>query len=163
MVANCTLVLASPNARFALPEAKRGVVAMAGALPRLARIVGRMRAMEMALTGRDVGAEEARNWGLVNAISEPEPEAEGQQKREGGGGVVALALRYAAAIAACSPDSIIVSKEGVESGWTGGGVEEATQRLLDGSWSRMERGENLKEGVRAFVEKRPPRWVASKL
>ena len=49
MIANCDIVLASPSAVFALPEVKRGVVAIAGALPRLARAIGRMRAMEMAL------------------------------------------------------------------------------------------------------------------
>lgn len=70
MIANCDIVLASPSALFALPEAKRGVVAVAGALPRLARVIGRMRAMEMALTGRNVGADEAKAWGLCNAVSE---------------------------------------------------------------------------------------------
>ena len=68
MIINCDIVLASPSAVFALPEAKRGLVAIAGALPRLTRIVGRMRAMEMALTGRNVPAQEAKEWGLCNAV-----------------------------------------------------------------------------------------------
>lgn len=68
MIANCDIVLASPSAVFALPEVKRGFVAIAGALPRLARAIGRMRAMEMALRyelfGADLSAREiscARN------------------------------------------------------------------------------------------------------
>ena len=57
MIANCDIVLASPSAVFALPEVKRGVVAIAGALPRLARAIGRMRAMEMALRYATFGAD----------------------------------------------------------------------------------------------------------
>ena len=62
-----------------------------------------------------------------------------------------------------SPDSVVVSKEGVELGWEGIGVEEGSQRLIDGLWKKMEGGENMMEGIRAFVEKRNARWVDSKL
>ncbi|KAL9100016.1 MAG: hypothetical protein Q9163_004552 [Psora crenata] len=155
IVVNCDLVLASPLARFALPEVKRGVAAMAGALPRLGRVVGRMRAMEMALTGRELGAEEARAWGLCNAIA--------GKDGAGNGGVVEMAISWAKEITANSPDSVLVSKEGVELGLDGIGVQEATQRLIDGMARGMEAGENIKEGLRAFVEKRPPNWVSSKL
>lgn len=62
-IINCDMVLASRNAQFSLPEVKIGVVAQAGALPRLIRTVGRQRAMEMALTGRAITAEEAKEWG----------------------------------------------------------------------------------------------------
>ena len=155
---NCDIVLASPNAVFALPEVKRGLVALAGALPRLARVVGRMRAMEMALTGRTVAAEEARAWGLCNDISEKDGDGMGVE-----GGVVSLALQWAEQICANSPDSVVTSKEGIELAWEGIGVEEGSQRLVDGLWKKMEGKENMKEGVRAFVEKRGPRWVDSKL
>ena len=151
MIINCDIVLASQNAVFALPETKRGVVALAGALPRLTRIVGRMRAMEMALTGRNVAAEEAREWGLCNAVCE-EKES-----------VVDVAIRWAEEICANSPDSVVVSKEGVELGWDGISAEDGSQRLVDGLFEKMSAGENMKEGVRAFVEKRRPRWVDSKL
>ena len=151
IIANCDLVLASHNAVFALPEAKRGVVALAGALPRITRIIGRMRAMEMALTGRNVLAREAREWGLCNAVC-----GEGDN-------VVDMAVRWAEDICANSPDSVIASKEGIELGWEGIGVEEGTQRLVDGMYKKLEAGENIKEGLRAFVEKRKPRWVASML
>ncbi|KAL9137455.1 MAG: hypothetical protein Q9175_001344 [Cornicularia normoerica] len=158
MIANCDIVLASPSAVFALPEVKRGVVAIAGALPRLARAIGRMRAMEMALTGRNVGAEEAKSWGLCNAVSQKDGDGLAVE-----GGVVQLAVQWADEIGKYSPDSVVVSKEGVELGWEGIGVEEGTQRLIDGLWRRMEGGENMMEGIKAFVEKRNPRWVESKL
>lgn len=158
IIANCDIVLASPSAVFALPEVRRGVVALAGALPRLARAVGRMRAMEMALTGRNVGAQEAKAWGLCNGISQKDGDGLAVE-----GGVVRLAVQWADEIGRYSPDSVIVSKEGVEMGWEGIGVEEGSQRLIDGLWKKMEGGENMVEGVRAFVEKRNPKWVDSKL
>lgn len=159
IIVNTDIVLASPAAKFALPEVKRGVAAIAGALPRLVRTVGRQRAMEMALTGREVGAEEARGWGLVNEISATDGE-EGVE-----GGVVELAVKWAGVIAGNSPDSVVVSKAGVELGWDGMGVEEASGEVVreGGLWKRVEGGENMTEGVRAFVEKRGPRWVGSKL
>ncbi|SLM33691.1 enoyl-hydratase [Lasallia pustulata] len=64
---NADMVLASAAATFGLPEVKRGVVALAGALPRLVRTVGRQRAMEMALTGRTLSAHEAREWGTLDS------------------------------------------------------------------------------------------------
>lgn len=149
MAINCDLVLASSRAVFALPEVKVGVVAVAGALPRLTRTIGRQKAMEMALTGRNVSAEEARRWGLVNAVT--------------GEGVVKKALELARIIVDNSPDSVIVSKAGVEEGWKDGGVEEGTERLIRGIYQDMDAGENMKEGVNAFVEKRRPKWVDSKL
>lgn len=158
MIANCDIVLASPSAVFALPEVKRGVVAIAGALPRLARAIGRMRAMEMALTGRNVGAEEAKAWGLCNAVCQKDGDGLAVE-----GGVVQLAVRWAAEIGKNSPDSVVVSKEGVELGWEGIGVEEGSQKLIDGLWKKMDGGENMMEGIRAFVEKRNARWVDSKL
>lgn len=154
MVINCDLVLASPRAVFGLPEVKVGVVAIAGALPRLARTIGRQRAMEMALTGRQVTAEEARSWGLVNLVTEGE---------ELDGGVVKTAIQWALVLAGNSPDSVIVSKAGIEEGWKSGGVENGTERLLEGLYLKMASGENMKEGTRAFVEKRQPKWVDSKL
>lgn len=155
------MIIASSGASFALPEVKRGVVALAGALPRLARIVGRQRAMEMALTGRTVPAEEAREWGIVNEVV-PEGESDGGDdvlKRK----VVQRAIEVAKVIVGNSPDAVIVSREGVKLGWEGVGAEEGSRLLVDQWAGRLNQGENLKEGVRAFVEKRAPRWAPSKL
>ncbi|KAK3114118.1 hypothetical protein LTR53_007903 [Teratosphaeriaceae sp. CCFEE 6253] len=152
LVVNCDLVVASSKATFALPEVKRGVVAFAGALPRIVRTIGKQRAMEMALTGRTVSAQEAKDWGLVNRIV-----------GDGEGEVVDAAVEYAKMIAENSPDAVIVSREGIKMGWEGMGAEDAT-RLANETWfPRLQAGENIKEGVRAFVEKRKPRWKAAKL
>ncbi|PYI10250.1 ClpP/crotonase [Aspergillus sclerotiicarbonarius CBS 121057] len=151
MILNADLVIAAEKAYFGLPEVQRGVVAWAGALPRLVRIVGRQRAMEMALTGRRVSAAEALRWGFVNEVVPAE------------GDVVKRAVEVAAQIAANSPDAVIVSREGVKLGWEGLGAEEASNRLIE-DWSvGLNAGDNIKEGLRAFVEKRKPRWVDSKL
>ncbi|KAL2217940.1 enoyl-CoA hydratase [Thermoascus aurantiacus ATCC 26904] len=153
LVINADLVLASRrHAYFALPEVKRGVVAIAGGLPRLVRTVGKQRAMEMALTGRNVSAEEAERWGLVNELVDGEADA-----------VVKRAVEVAETIAANSPDAVIVSREGVKMGWEGVGAEDGSRLLIDAWERRLYEGENMKEGVRAFVEKRAPRWVDSKL
>ncbi|KAJ9669703.1 hypothetical protein H2201_000087 [Coniosporium apollinis] len=150
IIINCDMVLASPSATFALPEVKRGVVALAGALPRLIRTVGRPRAMEMALTGRTVSAKEAESWGLINRVVEE-------------GGVVEAAVEMAKSVAENSPDAVVVSREGLKMGWEGVGAEDATRIWGETWYPRLIRGENMKEGVRAFVEKRKPKWKEAKL
>lgn len=152
MIINIDLVLASPKAVFGLPESKVGVVAIAGALPRLVRTVGKQRAMEMALLGRSINAKEAREWGLVNLVV-----IDGKDE------VVETATEWAGVVAENSPDSVIVSKIGVGIGWEGYGVEEETVKISEEWFEKMNKGENMVEGIRAFIEKRKPRWVDSKL
>ena len=152
MIINCDLIVASPKAIFALPEVKRGVVAIAGALPRLVRTVGKPRAMEMALTGRTVPAAEAAEWGLINKVV-------GDGENE----VIDAAVDYAKMIAENSPDSVIVSREGIKLGWEGLGADAGTQQLMETWYPKLTAGDNIKEGVKAFVEKRKPKWIASKL
>lgn len=93
-IVNCDLIVAAKKATFALPEVKIGVAAQAGALPRLIKTVGKPRAMEMALTGRTLSAEEAREWGLINKVV-------GDREGE----VVEAAIEYAKMIGSNSPDS----------------------------------------------------------
>ena len=150
MIINTDIVLASTSAIFALPEVKRGVAAIAGALPRLPWIVGKQRASEMALMGRVFKAEEAKEWGLVNKVVEPVH-------------LVNEAVGWAEDIAGNSPDSVIVSREGIKMAWEGYGVKESTDRLRSEWYSKMDMGANMKEGVMAFVEKRKPNWIDSKL
>ncbi|KAJ5621227.1 hypothetical protein N7528_006010 [Penicillium herquei] len=159
IIANLDLVVAAKGARFALPEAKRGVVALAGSLPRLARTIGRPRAMELALTGKSITAEEAKSWGLVNAVVEDNTADCAVLDRP----VVKAALDYAATIVDNSPDSVIISRAGIVAGWEDGSAENASRLLADNWEPALNDGENLHEGVKAFAEKRAPRWVDSKL
>jgi enoyl-CoA hydratase/carnithine racemase len=145
LVVNVTLVVAGRGAVFGLPEVRRGVVAFAGALPRLVRTVGRQRAVELAITGRMLGPEEGREWGFVNRVVD--------------GDVVVAAVEMAGEIGKGSPEEGVGRIGGVELGWECG-VEEGTKRLLERWAAEVVDKENYKEGLRAFVEKREPKWVA---
>lgn len=151
------MVIAAKSAVFALPEAKRGVGALTGVLPRLNRMLGKQRALELALTGRNFSAAEGERWGFVNAIADDAAPEEDVMARP----VVQKALEYAQAIVDNSPDSIIVMREAVLSAWYDGNVDHAAMEGLEKWTKKLEEGENLKEGVRAFAEKRAPRWVNS--
>ncbi|KAI2619904.1 enoyl-hydratase [Hypoxylon sp. NC1633] len=155
MALNCDLVIASGSgARFGLPEVAIGVVALAGALPRLARCVGRQRAAEMALGGLSAyTADQMRDWGVVNQVVQT----------AGNAAVVDAALDWAQRIAGNSPDAVVVSREGLKLGWEGFGPEQGTDILLRGWYERIDEGENMKEGVKSFVERRKPVWKDSKL
>jgi enoyl-CoA hydratase/carnithine racemase len=109
------------------------------------------RAMEMVLTGRVISAREAKDWGFVNDI------VEGEAAK-----VVAKAVEVAQSIAAYSPDDVIVSRQGVMMGWEGGGAEEGRRLFVETFGTRLAEGEN-KEGLKALMEKRQPRWMDSKL
>lgn len=149
-VVNCDLVVASEDAVFALPEVKRGVAAIGGALPRLIRTVGLQRVSEMAMTGRNVSAQEFERWGVVNLVVPKEK-------------VVEDATRLAEAIARNSPDAIICTRAGIRQGWESASVERAVEVTLEREWAELQRGENIVEGLRAFGEKRSPVWKGSRL
>lgn len=151
MVINCDMVFAGEKAIFGLPEVKIGVVAVAGALPRLARLVGRTRATEMALTGRTYTAQTMAEWGIVNRVY---PSAVN---------VVDKAVKWAAEIANNSPDSVIVSRQGLLGGWDGEDPVESTNRIERSVYEKMNGEYNMKEGVTSFIEKRKAVWKDSKL
>ncbi|KAF2837366.1 enoyl-CoA hydratase/isomerase [Patellaria atrata CBS 101060] len=147
---NCDLVIASETAYFGLPEVKRGVAPIGGALPRLIRTIGLQRASEFALTGRNVTAQEALEWGFVNKVVP-------QDK------VVGEAVKYATMIAVNSPDAIICTRAGLRQGWETAAVERAVEVTLEREFAELQRGENIVEGLKAFTEKREPKWKASRL
>ncbi|KAI1816843.1 enoyl-CoA hydratase/isomerase [Poronia punctata] len=149
-VVNCDLVIAAEDAYFGLPEVKRGLAAIGGALPRLIRTLGLQRASELALTGRNVSAQEMFQWGLVNKVVPREQ-------------VVSEAVRYAEMIARNSPDAIICTRAGLRQGWETASVERAVEWTLEKEFAELQRGENIREGLRAFTEKREPQWKGSKL
>jgi enoyl-CoA hydratase/carnithine racemase len=127
------LVVAADTAYFALPEVKRGVSPIGGALPRIIRTLGLQRASEFALTGRNVTAQEMYNWGLVNKIV-PQDQ------------VVAEAVKYATMIAENSPDAIICTRAGLREGWESASVERAVEITLEREFAQLQKGENILEG-----------------
>ncbi|KAF2735576.1 enoyl-CoA hydratase/isomerase [Polyplosphaeria fusca] len=149
-VVNCDLVVAGEEAVFGLPEVKRGVAAIGGALPRLIRSVGLQRASEFALLGEPIDARTAREWGLVNKVVPQEK-------------VVEEAVLYAARIAENSPDAIICTRAGLRQGWESAAVERAVEVTLEREFAELQKGENILEGLKAFAEKRKPVWKGSML
>ena len=135
----CDLIVAARDARFGIPEVKRGLVAAGGALIRLPRRIPYHLAMELALTGDPISAERAADLGIVSRLTE---------LRE----ALAAALELAPTIAANGPLAV-----------------DATKRLLvadeGDAWERQAEivapvfaSEDAREGSVAFAEKRPPVW-----
>ena len=145
-VVNCDLVIAADTAYFGLPEVKRGLAPIGGALPRLIRTIGLQRASEFALTGRNITAQEAFTWGLVNKAA---LQAE----------VVNEAVRYAAMIAVNSPDAVVCTWASLRQGSKTAAVEQAAEITLEREFAELQKSENILEGLKGSVEKRPPKWV----
>jgi len=142
----CDLLVASRTAQFGLPEAKRGLVAGAGGLLRLPRVIPQRIAMEMVLTGELVSAERLDRYGLINRLVEP-------------GTALQEAQALARLILANAPVSVQRSKQVIveQRDWA---LDEqfARQDTVLGDFRNLN---DAKEGARAFVEKRPPRWTAT--
>ncbi len=147
LVLACDLVVAAPHAEFLLPEATVGLIADAGGVLRLARRLPRPIAVEMMLTGRRMGAEEALRLGLVNYVA-PKDE------------VLARSHALAQKICASAPLAVAAYKE-VLLQTEELSVQEGYRVMRSDAcprYHRMRASEDFKEGPRAFAEKRPPRW-----
>jgi enoyl-CoA hydratase/carnithine racemase len=140
----CTLRVASENARFGQPEVKLGIIPGYGGTQRLARLIGKGRAMEMILTGEMVTAQEAFRIGLVNRVV---PETE----------LIPAAESMARKIIANAPLAVKFAMDAVNHGL------EMTQRegeLLEASLFGLCCGtQDMREGTLAFLEKRPPKFI----
>jgi acetyl-CoA C-acetyltransferase len=145
IVLACDLVVAAANAEFALTEVKVGLVAALGGIARLPRVIGPTAATEMILTGRRVDAREARELGLVNRVVPV-------------GGALAGARELAAEILTGSPTSVRLSMRAMAAAAREPDVARAARHdpdLLD----ELLTSADAAEGVQAFAEKRPPRWL----
>ena len=141
----CDLIIASENARFALPEPKVGLAALAGGMHRLPRQIGMKRAMGMMLTGRTVEAQEGLSLGFVNEVVAHEDLMESAKK-------------WAESIMECSPTSVRTTKDVAMSGLSHASVETAMEQKYD-SVVDLFKGEDFVEGPLAFSEKRKPNWT----
>lgn len=161
---NCDLVIATSRSIFGLPEATRGVVAAMGGIARISQVAGHQRAAEMLLTCDPVPAIDARNrFGFVNAVVNVAKE---ESVEKGQAIIEAEAIRWAQKITSNSPDSVIVSKQGLDlardinKGTLG--IDEVTaQNYLSEMSTAWREGDNIREGVTAFFEKRKPEWTDS--
>jgi len=140
----CDLIIASEAARFALPEPKVGLAALAGGLNRLPRQIGSKRALGMILTGRHVPAAEGETLGFVNEVVAPDE-------------LMATAQRWAEMICECAPLSIRASKDVVYQSLDFASLEESMTHKYD-SVRAMVKSDDFVEGPKAFAEKRPPNW-----
>ncbi|KII00448.1 enoyl-CoA hydratase [Streptomonospora alba] len=139
----CDLVIAAEDAKFGIPEVKRGLVAGGGGLLRLQHRIPRNIAMEFALTGDFVEAPRMAELGLVNSVT-------------ASGGALEGARGLAGRIAANAPLSVAVSKQviGASEDWSS-----------DEMWQRQDEitgpvfvSHDAMEGAAAFAEKRAPQW-----
>lgn len=150
MMVNSDCVIASESAKFGLPEVLRGIAPIAGALPRLIRIIGRQRASEMILLGRTYDTTKLYEWGIVNKVVAQDE-------------VLAEALRWASEISENSPDAVILARAGLMGGWDGEEPTSSANQFNRGIFQAVDGGVNMKEGMKSFVEKRKAVWVNSKL
>jgi enoyl-CoA hydratase len=136
----CDVRIAADHVRLGLPEAKRGMGANFGSVV-LPRLLPRAVAMEMLYTGEPLDAAEAAGWGLVNRVV-----ASADLKAE--------AERTVRAIVANAPLTLQRYKQMATKSW---GLPVHSAVRLDAG-PNVYRSRDREEGVRAFVEKRPPRW-----
>lgn len=140
----CDLIVASTTARFGIPEVKRCLVAAGGGLFRLPRKLPFNIAMELTLTGDPIEAERAYHFGLVNVLCEP-------------GEALAKAKELAGRIEANAPVAVRESRRVVYAAMTED--EDTGWRLSGEAMMKAMSSEDMKEGLTAFIEKRPPNWA----
>jgi enoyl-CoA hydratase len=142
----CHIRIASPNASFSLPETKLGIIPGYGGTQRLAREIGRGRALEIVLAGRTVRTEEALRIGLINRVTSA-------------GGLLTEAELLAREISSLAPLAIRACLEAVTRGIE---LPLAEGLSLEAQlFSSLFATNDMREGTRAFLEKRPPVFKGS--
>ena len=136
----CDFILASDTAKFGQPEIRLGIIPGAGGTQRLTRAVGKAKAMELCLTGRMMDAQEAERAGLVSRIV---PVAD----------LVEEAVKTASTIAGFSRQSVLMTKEAINRAFESSLAEGI--RFERRQFQSLFATEDQKEGMSAFIEKRP--------
>ena len=143
----CDLLVASKDAKIGIREVKVGLFAAAGGVFRLPARVGYAKAMEMALTGEPITAEEAMEAGMLSALTEP-------------GKALEAAVELAERIAENAPLAVAASKSLVRS--AAQGIDEDTLWEMQIPLQKKVFSSNdAKEGPTAFAEKRAPNWTGT--
>ena len=137
------LVIATTRSSFGLAEVKRNLIAGAGGLFRLPRAIGQAAAMEAILTGEPIPAERAYHLGLISRLVEP-----GQALEE--------ARRLAGQITASAPLAVYASRRVVLA--AAYETDDNLKKLTNTLFAEVMASEDTKEGLTAFIEKRPPNW-----
>jgi len=143
---SCDLLVAARGAKLGIPEVGVGLFAAGAGLFRLPGRVGYGTAMEMAITGDPITAEEAADHGLVSRLTEP-------------GGALGEALALAERIARNAPLAVAASKQLIRA--TQGATEEELWKMQRPHMATVWKSDDAKEGPRAFAEKRPPEWTGT--
>ncbi len=139
----CTLRIASRNAKLGQPEVKLGIIPGYGGSQRLPRLCGKGVAHELILTGEMISAEEALRVGLVNRVVEP-------------GELLATAEAIAKKIIANAPLAVKYALEAVEHGME---MPQEEGLYLEATlFGLCCATQDMREGTRAFLEKRPPKF-----
>lgn len=140
----CDFIIADETCDLALPESRRGFLPGGGGLQNLARSAGVRRAKQMLFTGGRINASMALEWGVANEIT-----AAGRH--------LTRALAVAAEIAAAAPLAVRCAKQALQHGVD---IDFRAGYALDLAMHNMlVRTDDRHEGIRAFNEKRPPRWT----
>ena len=142
----CTLRVAAPHARLGQPEVKLGILPGYGGTQRLPRLVGRGRALELLLTGEPIDATEAKLWGLVNYIAPVE------ELLNFGRDILLRILRN-------GPLAVDMSMQTVDAGLNT--TLEEGLRLETSAFGLLSSTADCREGMRAFLEKRPALFVGN--
>jgi enoyl-CoA hydratase len=142
----CDLLVAAKGVKLGIPEVSVGLFAAAGGLVRLPGRVGFGKAMEMAITGDPISAEEAFALGLVSRLVER-------------GEAAGVALQLAERVARNAPLAVAASKQLVR--LSQGVTEDEFWELQGGFMSKVFKSSDAKEGPKAFAEKRPPEWTGT--
>ncbi len=143
LVLACDMLVASTRSAFGLAEAKRNLIAGAGGLFRLPRAIGRAVAMEAILTGDPFTAQRAYELGMVNKLSEP-------------GSVLDAAIELANRVCMAAPLAVWASRKIVLASATES--DETLIGMTNKAFGGVLSSEDTKEGLTAFIEKRPPNW-----
>lgn len=139
----CDMIVASETAKFGQPEIKIGVIPGAGGTQRLTRAIGKARAMEMVLTGKFIDATEAVAFGLINRVVPVEL-------------YLQEAVKLAREISMMSPIALKLGKEAVNRSFETHLDEGLTHERKN--FYLAFASEDQKEGMQAFIEKRPPNY-----